>query len=137
MSVGAVNVLVVEDDDVDVMAIRRAFQKRKLANHIHVAHDGIEALELLSSAAVARPYVVILDLNMPRMNGIEFLAALRQDPVHRDAVVFVLSTSPALQDRRAAYQANVAGYVEKSGAGNSFASLLDLLERYWEIVKLP
>lgn len=137
MSTDSVEVLVVEDDDVDIMAIRRAFQKRKLCNRIHVARDGHEALDFLRSAVVARPYVIILDLNMPRMNGFEFLQALRQDPVHRNAVVFVLSTSPAAQDRAAVYHANVAGYVEKSGDGDCFAELLALLERYWAVVTLP
>ena len=137
MTASLVNVLLVEDDEVDVMAIRRAFEKRKLLNPIHVAHDGVEALELLAASAIPRPYVIILDLNMPRMNGIEFLQALRQDPNHRDAVVFVLSTSPAAQDQKAAYQANVAAYIEKSDVGKSFAGLMNLLESYWELVKLP
>jgi len=130
-----VNVLLVEDDEVDIMAMRRAFGKRKLENPIHVAHDGLEALSLLYR--VPRPYIILLDINMPRMNGIEFLHALRKDANQKDAVVFVLTTSPAEQDRRAAYAANVAGYIEKSDVGKGFADLVDLLERYWSIVKLP
>jgi CheY-like chemotaxis protein len=137
MTGALVNILVVEDDRVDVMAIRRAFQKRNLQNPIHVARDGLEALSMLASSSVPRPYLVLLDLNMPRMNGIEFLRELRGDARHRDAVVFTLTTSPAEQDRRAAYGENVAGYIEKSDVGKGFAGLVDLLERYWSIVKLP
>jgi len=132
-----VNVLVVEDDDVDVMAIHRAFDKRKLGNPIRVAHDGMVALDMLRASEIPRPYLILLDLNMPRMNGIEFLQALRSDPRHHDAVVFVLTTSPAEQDRKAAYASNVAGYIEKGEVGTGFVRLMDLLERYWELVELP
>lgn len=132
-----VSLLVVEDDEVDVMALRRAFGKRNLVNPIHVARDGMQALALLAAAAVPRPYLILLDLNMPRMNGIEFLRALRADDRHRDAVVFVLTTSPAEQDRKAAYSANVAAYIEKSDTGKGFAGMVDLLERYWNVVTLP
>ena len=137
MSRAAVNVLVVEDDEVDIMAIRRAFDKRRLENPIHVARDGVEALSMLQAAEVPRPYLILLDLNMPRMNGIEFLRALRKDPEHQDAVVFVLTTSPADQDRKAAYASNIAGYLEKADVGVGSVRLMDLLERYWELVQLP
>ena len=132
-----VHVLVVEDDDVDIMAIHRAFDKRRLGNPIHVARDGVAALDMLRASAIPRPYLILLDLNMPRMGGIEFLQALRQDPRHRDAVVFVLTTSPAEQDRKAAYAWNIAGYIEKGEVGTGFVRLVDLLERYWDVVQFP
>jgi len=133
----AVNLLLVEDDDIEVMAIRRAFSQRQITNPIHVACDGIEALDLLNAATISRPYMILLDLKMPRMNGLEFLQALRADAAHRDAVVFVLTTSSAEQDKKAAYAANVAGYVGKADIGADFSGLVDLLERYLEVVNFP
>jgi CheY-like chemotaxis protein len=127
----------VEDDEVDVMAIHRAFDKRKLGNPIRVAQDGMAALAMLRASEIPRPYLILLDLNMPRMNGIEFLQALRKDSHHHDAVVFVLTTSPAEQDRKAAYASNIAGYIEKGEVGTGFVRLVDLLERYWELVEFP
>src|SRR5690606_24646767 len=94
MQPNEVTVLLVDDDDVDVEAVRRAFRKAKIANPVEVARDGLEALKMLRGGspgrAVSKPYIIILDLNMPRMDGIEFLNELRTDPEHHDAVVFVL-----------------------------------------------
>ena len=136
-----VHILLIDDDDVDVMAVKRAFKKQKIANPLRVARDGIEGLAMLRGEdghePIARPYIIILDLNMPRMDGLEFLAELRKDPSHRDAVVFVLTTSKADEDRAASYDQNVAGYIVKSDVGEGFLNVTRLLDSYWRVVLLP
>jgi CheY-like chemotaxis protein len=136
-----VNVLLVDDDDVDVTAVRRAFRKRRINNPLFVARDGLEALEMLrgedGNEKVPHPYIIILDLNMPRMDGLEFLTALRRDPDHHSAVVFVLTTSQADEDRAASYDKNVAGYILKSNVGDEFLNMIQLLDSYWRVVMLP
>ena len=88
------NILLVEDDQVDVMNVKRAFDKNRIGNPLYVAEDGIRALEILRSTEMPRDRrIVLLDLNMPRMNGIEFLKALREDPALHMTPVVVLTTS--------------------------------------------
>ena len=136
-----VNVLLVDDDDVDVDVVKRGFQKHKIANPIVVAQDGVEAIEILQGVGgrqpLPRPYVILLDLNMPRMNGIEFLKVLRQDPKLRDSIVFVLTTSENESDLIQAYEEHVAGYMVKSQVGPSFKNAIDMLSQYWTVVVLP
>lgn len=137
----AVHILLVEDDVVDVMALQRALQQRQITHPVTVARDGLEALAILRGGAdqapLPRPYLILLDLNLPRMHGIEFLEALRGDATLRDAVVFVFTTSSADQDKAAAYRLNVAGYMVKSDCGNGLGRLVTLLEHYWQVVELP
>jgi CheY-like chemotaxis protein len=137
----AVTVLLVDDDDVDVKAVRRAFRKAKIANPVSVARNGLEALAMLRGTdghqPLERPYIIILDLNMPAMNGLEFLEELRKDEELHDAVVFVLTTSKADEDRAASYDKNVAGYIVKSDVGDGFLNVINLLDCYWRIVLLP
>jgi len=133
-----VTILVVDDDDVDVMGVQRALRKLKILNPVIRAHDGIEGLELLrNSSIVKRPYIILLDLNMPRMNGFEMLKELRQDEALASSVVFVLTTSKADEDKVEAYQQNVAGYVVKNKVGEGFMGLIEMLDRYWRVVELP
>ncbi|PCJ15206.1 MAG: two-component system response regulator [Gammaproteobacteria bacterium] len=136
-----VSLLMVEDDDLDAMAITRAFKKLKLLNPLIRAKDGVEALEYLRGDngrdKIPKPFMVLLDLNMPRMNGIEFMAELRKDPALCSSVVIVLTTSAADKDKLAAYDTHVAGYVIKSDLGNSFLEVIELIECYWKIVSLP
>jgi CheY-like chemotaxis protein len=130
-----VTILLAEDDDVDVQALRWAFDKLKIANPLVVAHDGVEAWEVL--ATLPRPYLIITDINMPRMNGIEFLRKLRQSEQYRDSIVFVLTTSNDEQDKIDAYNLNVAGYMLKSDMGTSFTRAIGLIENYWKVVEFP
>jgi CheY-like chemotaxis protein len=106
-----------------------------------VAHNGLEALEILrgnnGSPPLARPNVVLLDLHMPQMNGIEFLEAVRADPTLSDLVIFVLTTSDAPEDKAQAYRHHVAGYVLKSDPGRSFVEAVEMLDRYTHVVELP
>ena len=136
-----VHFLVVEDDEVDVKALKRAFKELHLANPVRFARDGIEALEILrgenGQEKLEKPYLILLDLNMPRMNGIEFLDEVREDPEHHGAIVFVLTTSSAEEDRIKSYDKNVAGYMLKSNAGDTFIKALSMLEHYWRVVEFP
>lgn len=141
MSNDVVNVLLVEDNEVDVEGIERAFQRSKLDNPLFVAKDGVEALEFLRgsghASAIGRPYMILLDLNLPRMSGLEFLAEIRQDPSLRDSIVFVLTTSRDREDKLASYDMNVAGYMVKSEVAGGFSSVVDLLDRYRQIIEFP
>jgi len=133
-----VTILLVDDDDVDVMGVQRALRKLKILNPVVRAHDGIEALEFLrSSSTVPPPYIILLDLNMPRMNGFEMLTELRQDEALASSVVFVLTTSKADEDKVEAYQQHVAGYIVKDKVGEGFMGLIEMLDRYWRVVELP
>jgi len=136
-----INVLLIEDDMVDQMAVKRAFEDAKIPNAIHVAKDGIEALDMLlgrnGKTAVPKPYCILLDINMPRMNGLEFLKAMRADASLRQTVVFVLTTSALTKDRTDAYELNVAGYILKSNVGEGFSKLIRMLDFYWNLVETP
>lgn len=135
-----VTILLVEDDHVDQEAVKRAFQKLKIANPLVVAEDGKEALKHLRSdngPSVHRPFIIILDLNLPRLNGIEFLKILRGDKKLKDSIVFVLTTSKDEEDIFAAYENNVAGYMVKKDIAGSFMRAVSMLEHYWRIVEFP
>ena len=114
MSGGVLNVLLVEDDEVDVMNVKRAFERNHITNPLFVAGDGVEALEKLRGGEVPKGRrIVLLDLNMPRMNGIEFLRELRRDRELSATPVVVLTTSNDDRDKIEAYQLNIAGYLVK------------------------
>jgi CheY-like chemotaxis protein len=130
-------ILLVEDDAVDVMNVRRAFAKNKLTNPIHVAQNGLEALAILRQGTLPSRRLVLLDLNMPKMNGIEFLRELRADPELRATSVVVLTTSNEERDKVEAYQLNVAGYLLKPVTFPSFVDLMATLNKYWTLVELP
>ena len=130
-----VTILLVEDDEVYVKALRWAFDKLKIANPLVIARDGVEAWEKL--AELPRPYLIISDINMPRMNGIELLRKIRATPDLRDSIVFVLTTSNDEQDKIDAYNLNVAGYMLKSDMGTSFTRAIALIDNYWKVVEFP
>ena len=146
MSTGALkvgkslNILLVDDDDGDAKAVQRAFQRAKIANPIVRAVDGVEALEILrgenGKAKSPSPCILLVDLNMPRMNGIEFVKALRADRGLRHSVVFILTTSKREEDIVAAYDLNVAGYIVKETAGLDFLNLVTLMDYYWRVVEM-
>ena len=130
-----VTILLVEDDEVDVKALRWAFDKLKIANPLVVAHDGVDGWEKLQT--LPRPYLIITDINMPRMNGIELLRKVRESGDFHDSIVFVLTTSSDEQDKIDAYNLNVAGYMLKSDMGTSFMTAISLIENYWRVVEFP
>ena len=138
MSNPLLNILLVEDDDVDVMNVKRAFDKNHIMNPLYVAGNGLEALRMLRSGAVPLDRrIVLLDLNMPRMNGIEFLQALRVDPELKSTTVVVLTTSDNDRDKLEAYNLNVAGYLLKPVTFADFSELMVTLNKYWSLVEMP
>lgn len=136
-----VTVLLVEDDDIDAETVVRSFNKLKIGNPVRHARDGEEALEILRGengfAPIDGPYVVLLDLNMPRLNGHDFLTEIRNDPMLDQTVVFVLTTSSAEEDCHKAYKKNVAGYIVKQEAGKGFIEAVKMLEQFWHVVTFP
>ncbi|MGB3244164.1 MAG: response regulator [Sulfitobacter sp.] len=137
----AARFLIVDDDRVCVMAMQRAMRKLRIVNEVSVCSDGQHALDFLHSqvdgAGKLPPFIVTLDLNMPRMGGLEFLDAVRADPVLSRLVVFVFTTSDIPTDVQNAYGHNVAGYVVKENPSKTFAAALEMLESFGRIVELP
>lgn len=132
------NLILIEDDDIDVMNVRRALERAHVTNPLFVAHNGLEGLELLRSDKVPKDRrLVLLDLNMPKMNGIEFLQALRADPELASLPVVVLTTSNDDQDKIDAYNLNVAGYLLKPVTFSNFCEKMTTLNKYWTLVELP
>jgi len=132
------NILLVDDDEVDVMNVRRAFKKANIANPIFVAENGIEALEKLRDGTIPKERrLVLLDINMPKMNGIEFLRHLRQDAELKHTSVVVLTTSNEETDRIEAFHLNVAGYLLKPVTFNNFVDVMASLNKYWTLVEMP
>ncbi|WP_370301537.1 response regulator [Alkalimarinus coralli] len=127
----------VEDDDIDALSVQRAFKRMKIANPIIRAKDGIEALEILKEGRVKHPYLILLDLNMPRMGGLEMLNIIRNTPQLESSVVFVLTTSKDGEDKLAAYKQHIAGYIVKEKLDEGFEGLVKLLDHYWKLVELP
>ncbi|BAZ46571.1 response regulator [Chondrocystis sp. NIES-4102] len=138
-----INILLVEDDIVDVMNVKRAFRQYKITNPLYVAHNGIEALSMLRSQPGKPAEVpttrrlILLDLNMPKMNGLEFLQEIRQDPELKRTPVIVLTTSDEDRDRIEAYNFNVAGYILKPVTFGSFAGVMVALTNYWTLCEMP
>ena len=135
------DILVVEDDDVQAEAVVRSLRKAGVESTIVVAPEGWEALSILrgthSTHQIKRPYLVLLDLNLPRLGGMEFLREVRADPLLNDTVVFVLTTSANERDCKRAYEEHVAGYMVKSEVGPQFTRMVEMLRPYLAVVRLP
>lgn len=132
-----VPILLVEDDEVDVMTMRRALKDLRITNPLHVAGDGEAALELLRGGGVARPCVILLDLNMPRMGGIEFLRVVKADAAFKSIPVIVLTTSREESDRVETFQLSVAGYMIKPADYRQFVEVVRAIDLYWTLSELP
>jgi CheY-like chemotaxis protein len=125
-----IHILLIEDDDVDIMNVKRAFKKNNVQNPLTVAEDGLKALEILKSLKANNepvPKIILLDLNMPRMGGIEFLTELRKDEELKDISVFVMTTSSEETDIVDAYRLNVAGYIVKPLSIEQFINAVSTL----------
>ena len=132
-----INILLVDDDEVDVMTVKRAFARANISNPIFVATNGIEALEMLRKDSMpAKRRLVLLDINMPKMNGIEFLRELRADPELQHVTVVALTTSNADRDRLEAYKMNVAGYLLKPVTFQQFAEVMATINKYWALMEM-
>ncbi|WP_367754183.1 response regulator [Flavobacterium sp. WC2430] len=136
MSEKLVNILLVEDDEVDVMNVKRAFLKNNIKNPLFVAGNGVEALEMLESTIVPLPRIIILDINMPKMNGIEFLKIVRETEKLKNISVFVMTTSNEDSDKIKAYDLNVAGYILKPLSFEKFLMSVSTLKNYWQLCEM-
>lgn len=136
-----VHILLVEDDQVDEKAFLRAIEKLRINNPVTVARDGVEAWAILKGTddtpPLPRPNLLVLDINMPRMNGLELLERIRDDADLHDSIVFMLTTSNDDEDRIEEFDLNVAGYILKSDVGNSFIKAMELMNSYWRLVEFP
>lgn len=117
-------ILLVEDDEVDVMTIRRALKLLKVLNRLEVAGNGEEALAYLHDPEAILPCIILLDLNMPRMGGLEFLTITKEDPLLHRIPVIILTSSRQEQDRVAGFDKNIAGYMVKPVADEQFVEVV-------------
>jgi CheY-like chemotaxis protein len=125
------HILLVEDDDIDAMTVRRILKELGALNPLDRATDGEMALAMLRDASKPLPGLILLDLNMPRMNGIEFVAEVKKDPALRLIPVVVLTTSSEEGDRIAAFSNSVAGYMVKPVDYPQFVGIMRLIRDYW------
>jgi len=138
-----IHILLVEDDEVDVMNVRRAFKKNNIVNPLYIATNGLEALAMLRGEAGSEAEIpsqrrlILLDLNMPRMNGIEFLRELRLDERLKSIPTIVLTTSNEDRDKVEAYNLNVAGYILKPVTFSNFVEVMSTLNQYWMLSEIP
>ncbi len=134
-------IFLVEDDEVDIMNVKRAFKKNEIDNPLEIANNGLEALNMLRGEGgypkMQRPGIIILDINMPKMNGLEFLKELRADQEFKNMPVFVMTTSMEDQDIIQAYDFNVAGYILKPLSFDKFKEAVAKLSSYWKLIEKP
>ncbi|MEO8890970.1 MAG: response regulator [Coleofasciculaceae cyanobacterium] len=136
------SLLLIDDDEVDVMTVKRAFKKNNITNPLYIANNGLEALAMLRGKELPKLLtgqrrLILLDLNMPKMSGIEFLRELRADPELKSMPVIVLTTSNEEQDKVEAYNLNVAGYIIKPVTFVSFVEAVATLNKYWTLSEMP
>jgi len=136
---GRLPVLLVEDDPVDTMNLQRAFERCKIPNRLLCAKNGEEALALLRSVSprAQRPGLILLDLNMPVMNGLEFLEVQKADTDLRRIPVVVMTSSRQESDRRRSYELGVAGFVTKPLQFDEYLQAVDTIHRYWSLCEQP
>jgi len=137
-----IEILLIDDDDGDVLLARRALENGKILNTMHVAKDGIEAMEFLKQTGkfvdAPRPDLILLDLNMPRKDGREVLAEIKQDPHLRSIPVVVLTTSDSDQDVADMYDLHANCYVTKPVDLEQFTKIVKEIRQFWfSVVKLP
>ena len=130
-------ILLVEDDVVDQMTVQRAMKDCSITNRLDIAGDGEEALERLRNSGAERPCIILLDLNMPRMNGIEFLNVVKKDESLKAIPVVVLTTSKEDNDKIESFKLGVAGYMVKPIDYVRFVDVIKTIRRYWTLSELP
>ena len=130
-------ILLIEDDDVDVMTVKRAIRDLKVANQLVPIGDGEEAIEYLRNESTAKPCLVLLDLNMPKMDGAEFLKIVKADKALKKIPVIILTTSNSDRDVIESFELGAAGYMVKSVDYEKFVETIRAIDLYWTISKLP
>lgn len=131
------NILLVEDDRIDVMTVKRALKDINVTNKLDVVNNGEEALKFLRDKNNELPCIILLDLNMPRMNGIEFLRIAKQDDNIKRIPVVVLTTSKEEQDKVQSFDLGVAGYMAKPVDYQQFVNVIRTINLYWTLSELP
>ena len=132
-----ISILLVEDDHVDIMTIKRAFKDIKITNPVNVCENGLEALDFLRNPQKQFPGVILLDLNMPKMNGIEFLQEIKDDEQFKSIPVVVLTTSKEEQDKVESFKLGVAGYMIKPVDYMQFVEIIRTIHLYWTLSEIP
>jgi CheY-like chemotaxis protein len=130
-------ILLVEDDTVDVLTIKRSLQEIHVTNQVDVAENGEIALERLRNLRFERPCLILLDLNMPRMGGIELLRIIKSDDVFKCIPVIVLTTSGDEQDKIESFNLGVAGYMVKPVDYQQFVEVVKTINLYWTLSEMP
>ena len=130
-------ILLVEDDRIDVLNVKRGFKDIDVNNPLYVVSDGEDALQFLRDRQNPKPALILLDLNMPRMNGLEFLEILKKDSKLCMMPVIILTTSQEEQDRYQSFTLGAAGYMVKPLDYEDFLVILHAIYRYWSLSKLP
>jgi CheY-like chemotaxis protein len=130
-------ILLVEDDSVDVMTVKRAFKELQVTNPLVSTGDGEKALEYLQDQTTTKPCVILLDLNMPRMGGIEFMKIAKSDESLRTIPIIVFTTSNTEQDITLSFELGASGYMVKSVDYSMFIETIKTIDSYWSLSKLP
>lgn len=130
-------VLLVEDDTIDAMTVQRAFRDLQVGNRLVHVHNGEEALDYLNEAGNETPCVILLDLNMPKMNGTEFLEVIKGNGPLRRIPVVVLTTSNEERDVMESFRRSVAGYIVKPVDYQKFVAAIQTIDLYWTLSELP
>ncbi len=130
------HILLVEDDEVDRMTVKRAIKKLKIPNKLYTAENGEEALQLLRNSEEL-PWFILMDINMPRMNGIELLKTMKADERLKIVPIIMLTTSAQDEDRYESFRHSVAGYVIKPVEFDNFVEVIDRIHKYWMLVQSP
>lgn len=138
----SINFMLVDDDEIDIKDMQRTFKKNKIDNPIHVATNGLDALNKLlgkngEKKLTPTPKIIILDINMPKMNGLEFIKNIRTHKKLKSLLVFILTTSNSEKDKLEAYNLNVAGYIVKPFQVSEFMEIISSLHRYWNLLEFP
>lgn len=134
---GGRNILLIEDDKVDALTVQRAMKEIKVSNPLVVAHNGLEGLNYLKENRSNKPCIILLDLNMPKMNGLEFLVEMKKDPEFRKIPVIVLTTSSAEPDVNKSFSIGIAGYMVKPVDYKQFIDVIKEIKLYWTLSELP
>lgn len=130
-------ILLVEDDKIDAMTVKRALKELRVRNPLTVVQNGEEALKYLSKSDTVKPCIILLDLNMPKMNGIEFLKALKKDSQLKRIPVLVLTTSMEEDDKLNTFELGIAGYMIKPVDYHDFVEIVRTIDLYWTLSEFP
>ena len=130
-------ILLVEDDRVDIMTVMRALKEIRVTNPVVNMENGEDALSYLQDSGSEKPCIILLDLNMPIMNGIDFLQVIKRDSVLKRIPVVVLTTSEEQQDKVNSFDLGVAGYMAKPVDYRQFVEVMRSIDTYWTISEMP